>query len=171
MARNEHEAHAARAQVVELREHARDSVGELELRAQPRPALSLSLGAFVGGGRGTLDAATVRSRLVTLHLLISGHVHTRHASLEVGAGYLGALSFFTGTSLADPLLAGVRAVAPWGGPVVRVEAAWRSGAFRVPVRVYAGWTLPQTRLLVGGVAAVDWSGPFAVVTAGLSWGP
>ena len=55
--------------------------------------------------------------------------------------------------------------------MVRVEAALRAGAFRVPVRVYAGWTLPRTRLLVGGVAAVDWSGPFAVVTAGLSWGP
>lgn len=147
------------------------AVGELELRAQPRRGLSVSLGAFVGGGRGTLERATVRSRLVTLQVLVSGHVHTRRASLDVGAGYLGALSFFTGTSLADPLLDGVRAVVPWGGPVVRVEAAWRAGAFRVPVRVYAGWMLPQTRLLVGGVVAVDWSGPFAVVTAGLSWGP
>lgn len=147
------------------------AVGELELRAQPRRRLSVSLGAFVGGGRGTLERATVRSRLVTLQLLVSGHVHTRRASLDVGTGYVGALSFFTGTSLADPTLAGARAVVPWSGPVVRVEAALRAGAFRVPVRVYAGWTLPRTRLLVGGVAAVDWSGPFAVVTAGLSWGP
>lgn len=143
------------------------AVGELELRAQPRDGLSVSLGAFVGGGRGTLERATVRSRFVTLQLLVSGHVHTRRASLEVGAGYLGALSFFAGTSLADPSLAGVRAVVPWGGPVVRVEASWRSGAFRVPVRVYAGWTLPQTRLFVGGVAVVDWSGPFAVITGGI----
>lgn len=146
-------------------------VGELELRAQPRRGLSVSLGAFVGGGRGTLERATVRSRLVTLQVLVSGHMHTRRASFELGAGYLGALSFFTGTSLADPLLDGVRAVVPWSGPVVRVEAAWRGGAFRVPVRVYAGWTLPQTRLLVGGVAAVDWSGPFLLATAGVSWGP
>lgn len=147
------------------------TLGELELRFMPHRALSVSLGTFVGGGRTTADLADVRSRLVTLQWLVSGHLHTRHASLELGGGYLGALSFFTGTPPAGSLLAGVRAVVPWSGPVLRVEAAWRRGPLRVPVRVYVGWTLPKTRLLVGGVAALEWSGPFVVGTVGLSWGP
>ena len=110
------------------------AVGELELRAQPRRRLSVSLGAFVGGGRGTLERATVRSRLVTLQLLVSGHVHTRRASLDVGAGYVGALSFFTGTSLADPTLAavGLTAVPP------RRDAEAAMALRRLVFGVYAG---------------------------------
>jgi hypothetical protein len=146
------------------------TLGGAGLRIVPELPHHLALPIELAYERGTsaFDIGEVVSDVADVAVALAWRHDGKHLGLRLGGGLRGGAVHFSGRP-SDPSVRGGSFWAPWVGPDLVVAGVWRpSRRLAFDLGLDGGWAFAPTAARVGGVNAVQLSGPFIGVALAIA---